>query len=158
VLGKADSEPPVIEICGLKIAGADTPVHSSWAVAKLHVVEEFFVHDLAIGDFVDGNFFHLEPSTLWLKSDIHLKRHREARATDERPFDECGVYFVVRVPPFAFGFHCRETFRFPRLSGRRASFQADDIGRVKLHRLVKLALGAELDQLVCNFVVMIDLL
>ena len=39
--------------------------------------KEFFVYDLAVGDFVDGDFFHLEPLALRFEGGVDSERHRE---------------------------------------------------------------------------------
>ena len=45
--------------------------------AALHCVEELFVNDLAVDDFVDSYLVHREPSALRLESHIQLEGHRE---------------------------------------------------------------------------------
>src|SRR5258707_6700087 len=97
---------------------------------SLHVVEEFFAHDLAVVDFVDSNLFHGEPPLFGLKGDVQLERYREVRARDEWTFNFAGVDFVISGPPFALGHHSSKALRLARPSGRRAGFHADDIGRV----------------------------
>ena len=55
--------------------------------ANLHVVEELFVNDLAIGDFVDTDLFQLEAPALRLERDVHFESNGEMRAGDEGAFD-----------------------------------------------------------------------
>ncbi len=110
---------------------------------RLHAVEELFVHDFAVGNFVQSDFFHLETSRFRLESDVHFKGDGEVSAGDERAFDRAGVDFVVFDPPFAFGSHGVDTFALGRLSGRRAGFDADDsrVNRV-LPRLAQTCLAS----------------
>src|SRR6266566_3972785 len=120
---------------------------------SLHAVEKLFVHNLPVGDFVNSNFFHFEPFALWLKRDVQLENHREMRTRDNRTFDSGRVNFVVSGPPFALSLHGRKPLRLTRPSRRRPSFHADDVGRVEgLRGLTELALRAQFDELVCNFV------
>src|SRR5690348_16725342 len=107
---------------------------------NLHVVEELFVHDLAVGDLVDTHFFHGEPLGLRFKRDVELERNGEMRAGDERALDLRGVNLVIRHPPFAFRLDRLNTFRFARLSGRSSGFDADDVRGVKgFYGLLELA-------------------
>ncbi len=69
----------------------------------LHVVEEFFVDDLAVGDLIDGDLFHCEPFASRLERRVHLESHREMRTRHERTFDTYRVDVVVSGPPLALG-------------------------------------------------------
>ena len=112
--------------------------------SPLHVVEELFVDDLAVGDFVDGHLFEREPFGLRFEGDVKFESDSEVRSRDKRTLNCSRVDIVVGGPPFAFGLNGRKAFRLARCSGRRAGFHADDIGRVKSFRgFVKLAFRAK---------------
>src|SRR4051812_5295180 len=90
----------------------------------LHRVEELLVHDFAIGNLVDGNFFHLKTLVLRLERHVQLKNDREVRAGNKRTFYSSRMNVVVRSPPFTLSKNCVKTFRFSRASWRSSSFHA----------------------------------
>jgi hypothetical protein len=60
--------------------------------------------------------------------------------------------FVIGNPPFPFLFDAVEAFGLAGLSGRRAGFDTDDIGRIQgIGSFFEFTLGTELDDFIGNF-------